>query len=240
MTDDGPSPQGSIDARAAFDELARVVLSEQTMDGLLERITELAKAVVPGVDSVSITLLTADHATTVVSTGELAKDLDETQYDAGFGPCLDAAQAGSTALVADTRTESRWPDFAKAAAEKGVLSSLSTPIPLQQYSGAAINMYSRETGVFDEPAQDVAASFAGYAGVALANMHLYESTRTLADQLQAAMDSRAVIEQAKGVLMAQHHCTADEAFEMLVKLSQQSNRKLREVAQALVDSATLT
>jgi AmiR/NasT family two-component response regulator len=70
-------------------------------------------------------------------------------------------------------------------------------------------------------------------------MHLYESTRTLAEQLQTAMESRAVIEQAKGVLMGQRRCTADEAFEILVKLSQQSNRKLREVAQALVDSTLL-
>lgn len=67
-------------------------------------------------------------------------------------------------------------------------------------------------------------------------MHLYESTRSLAEQLQAAMDSRAVIEQAKGVLMGQQHCTPDKAFDRLVALSQQSNRKLRDVARALVDS----
>jgi GAF domain-containing protein len=239
MTHDPNHPR-PIEPQDAFDELAKVVLSEQTMEGLLQRITELAQGVISGVDSVSISLLTSDHATTVVSTGDLATALDERQYDAGHGPCLEAAQSGTTALITDVRTESRWPDYTAAALAKGVLSSLSTPIPLQQYSGAAINMYSKETGVFDEAAQEIAVSFAGYAGVALANMHLYESTRTLAEQLQAAMDSRAVIEQAKGILMSQHHCTADAAFEMLVTLSQKSNRKLREVAQALVDSATLT
>jgi GAF domain-containing protein len=233
-------PMDAVDPRAAFDELARTILAEQSLDGLLERIAELAKGVIPGAAEVSVSLVGKDRPTTVVSTGELATSLDETQYDEGFGPCLDAAMGGSVTSVPDMRTETRWPEFAKVAVERGALSSLSTPIPLQQYASAALNMYGATVGAFDEEAVELAVSFAGYAGVALANMHLYESTRTLAEQLQTAMESRAVIEQAKGVLMGQRHCTADEAFDILVKLSQQSNRKLREVAQALVDSALLT
>ncbi|MDT7569857.1 MAG: hypothetical protein QOE05_31 [Actinomycetota bacterium] len=235
MTDKQP-----VDAQAAFDELARIVLSDQTMDGLLQRVAELAKGVVPGASEVSITLVSKDKATTVVATGQLATALDERQYEDETGPCLDAAQGGSVASIPDMRGETRWPRFSAAAVEAGALSSLSTPIPLQQYANAALNMYGAETGAFDDEAIALAQSFASYAGVALANMHLYESTRTLAEQLQAAMESRAVIEQAKGVLMGQRRCTAEEAFDILVKLSQQSNRKLREVAQALVDSARLT
>jgi GAF domain-containing protein len=233
-------PRNAVDPRAAFDELARTVLGEQSLDGLLERIAELAKGVIPGAAEVSVSLVGKDRPSTVVSTGELATSLDETQYDEGFGPCLDAAMGGSVTSVPDMRIETRWPEFAKVAVERGALSSLSTPIPLQQYASAALNMYGATVGAFDDEAVELAVSFAGYAGVALANMHLYESTRTLAEQLQTAMESRAVIEQAKGVLMGQRHCTADEAFDILVKLSQQSNRKLREVAQALVDSALLT
>jgi GAF domain-containing protein len=175
-----------------------------------------------------------------VSTGDLATSLDETQYDEGFGPCLDAAVGGEVTSITDMANETRWPDFAKVAADRGALSSLSTPIPLQQYANAALNMYGTVPGAFDEAAMALASSFASYAGVALANMHLYESTRTLAEQLQNAMESRAVIEQAKGVLMGQRQCDAEEAFDILVKLSQQSNRKLREVAQALLDSARLS
>jgi GAF domain-containing protein len=233
-------PRNAVDPRVAFDELARTVLGEQSLDGLLERIAELAKGVIPGAAEVSVSLVGKDRPSTVVSTGELATSLDETQYDEGFGPCLDAAMGGSVTSVPDMRIETRWPEFAKVAVERGALSSLSTPIPLQQYASAALNMYGATVGAFDDEAVELAVSFAGYAGVALANMHLYESTRTLAEQLQTAMESRAVIEQAKGVLMGQRHCTADEAFDILVKLSQQSNRKLREVAQALVDSALLT
>jgi GAF domain-containing protein len=229
-----------VDAHAAFDELARLVLGEQSMEGLLSRIAELAQGVVPGAAEVSVSLVNKDKATTVVSTGAVATALDERQYDDGTGPCVDAAQAGVVALIPDMRKESRWPSFTAAAVDHGMLSSLSTPIPLQQYANAALNMYGAQPQAFDDEAVALAESFASYAGVALANMHLYESTRTLAEQLQTAMESRAVIEQAKGVLMGQRRCTAEEAFDILVKLSQQSNRKLREVAQALVDSARLS
>jgi GAF domain-containing protein len=235
MTDKQP-----VDAQAAFDELGRTVLSEQTMESLLQRVAELAQGVVAGAHEVSITVVGRDKATTVISTGELAIALDERQYADESGPCLDAAQGGTVASIPDMRAETRWPKFTAAAVEAGALSSLSTPIPLQQYANAALNMYGTDPGAFDQDAIDLAQSFASYAGVALANMHLYESTRTLAEQLQVAMESRAVIEQAKGVLMGQRRCTAEEAFDILVKLSQQSNRKLREVAQALVDSARLT
>lgn len=234
------APDIPIDAQAAFDEPARLVLADQTMDGLLNRIAVLAKDVVPGASEVSVSLVAKYKATTVASTGELATALDEHQYAEASGPCLDAAQAGSVSSIPDMRTETRWPTFTPAAVERGALSSLSTPIPLQQYASAALNMYSTEVNGFDDEAKSVAVAFAGYAGVALANMHLYETTKTLAEQLQTAMQSRAVIEQAKGVLMGQRRCTAEEAFDILVNLSQHSNRKLRDVAQALVDSAQLT
>jgi len=84
----------------------------------------------------------------------------------------------------------------------------------------------------------LAQTFAGYAAVALANAHLYDVTATLAQHLQAAMENRAVIEQAKGIVMAERHCTADEAFAILSKLSQDSNRKVRDVAAALVANAS--
>ena len=230
----------SVDAQAAFDELARLVLSEQSMDGLLQRIAELAKNVVPGASEVSVNLVAKDQATTIAATGPVAVALDERQYDDASGPCLHATQAGTATCIPDMRIETRWPAFARAAVEAGVLSSLSTPILLQQPATAALNIYGTEPGVFSAEVAALAQSFASYAGVAVGNMHLYESTRTLAEQLQAAMESRALIEQAKGVLMGQRRCPAEEAFDVLVTLSQQSNRTLREVAQALVDSTRLT
>jgi AmiR/NasT family two-component response regulator len=73
--------------------------------------------------------------------------------------------------------------------------------------------------------------------VALANAHLYDTTATLAQQMRATLESRAIIEQAKGIIMGQRRCTAEEAFALLSKVSQDSNCKLRDVASALVAEA---
>jgi AmiR/NasT family two-component response regulator len=83
----------------------------------------------------------------------------------------------------------------------------------------------------------MAQTFSAYAAVALANAHLYDTTATLAQHMQAAMQHRAVIEQAKGILIAGRGCSPEEAFTILRKLSQDTNRKLRDVAAALVDQA---
>ena len=226
-----------LDPFDAFRELAQIDLSEHSVESVLTTISELVKRTLPGADEVSVTFLEGDVPRTVAFTGELAIDLDERQYERGYGPCLDGTAAGQIVAIADMTTESRWPDWARTAAERGCRSSLTVPVPLQRQLTAALNLYSTAPSAFDEGAQDTARTFASYAGVAISNMHLYESTAKLAQQLDTAMQSRAVIEQAKGVLMGQRRCTADEAFDLLVQLSQRSNRKLRVVAEALVQTA---
>jgi GAF domain-containing protein len=163
--------------------------------------------------------------------------LDESQYDSGFGPCLDAAAQHAVFVVEDMADEPRWPEFAAAAVKRGVRSSLSVGIPIQEQVAGAINIYGRQQGAFDAEAVTLAQTFAGYAAVAMANAHLYSTTAALAEQMAEAMTSRAVIEQAKGIVMAQRGVSAEEAFDVLSRASQAANRKLRDIAQALVDTA---
>jgi AmiR/NasT family two-component response regulator len=110
-------------------------------------------------------------------------------------------------------------------------------VPVAAQLRGAINMYARQPAAFDDEAVELATTFANYAAVAMANAHLYETTAALATQMAQAMESRAVIEQAKGMLMAQRNISADDAFAMMVRASQMSNRKLRDIAQALEDSS---
>jgi AmiR/NasT family two-component response regulator len=114
---------------------------------------------------------------------------------------------------------------------------LSVPLPVQRQVIGALNLYATELGVFDPEVVTLAEQFGDYAAVAIANTTLYMSAALLAEQMQAAMTSRAVIEQAKGMLMVQRKCDADAAFDILVELSQHSHRKLREVAQVVVEHA---
>ena len=168
--------------------------------------------------------------------GQLALDLDETQYQYGFGPCLEVAQSAGIVTVPDMAAETRWPTFARQALTAGVHSSLSVALPLQEAVLGALNIYAIQPGAFDQDAIELARTFAGYAAVAIANARLYQSTAALAEDMRRAMETRAVIEQAKGILVAQQHCTPEQAFELLTRLSQTTHRKLRDCAADLVTS----
>jgi len=229
-----------MDPTEAFSQLGRIKLSETDIDGVLDTIAGLAKRTIPGTDEVSVTLVRGKGAYTAAFTGDLARDLDETQYERGHGPCLDAATAGASLSLRDMAGETRWPDFAARAMAAGVGSSLSIGLPIHETVSGALNVYAGEPDTFDDDAIILAQTFAGYAAVALANAHLYDVTATLAQHMQAAMENRAVIEQAKGIIMGDRRCTAEEAFRILSRLSQDTNRKLRDVAAALVAQAQQT
>lgn len=98
----------------------------------------------------------------------------------------------------------------------------------------ALNLYSTDSGAFDDTAVDAARSFADHAAVAAANAGVHADAVELARNLQRALASRAVIDQAKGILMGRHRITADAAFRLLADRSQQTNRKLRDLAAELV------
>ena len=231
-------PEHPLDPTEAFAALGRIKLSDTDLNGVLRQISELAQRAIPGATDVSVTLVRNTGAHTAAFTSDLALSLDEWQYDAGRGPCLDAAEAAVVVSVPDTRTEERWADWAARAHAAGAYSSLSIGLPVQDAVVGALNIYGTKPQAFDDDAVTLAQTFAGYAAVAMANAHLYDSTANLAHHMQAAMESRAVIEQAKGIVMGERRCSAEDAFAILVKVSQDSNRKLRDVAANLVDQAT--
>jgi GAF domain-containing protein len=220
----------------AYAALGKIILAEQPLGQILEQVAHLAQRTVPGAAQVSVTLLKADGSDpqSVAFTGDLAVDLDERQYEAGYGPCMDAAQSGQTIVIDDTSNSELYREFAAACQRNGVGATLSVALPVPQRSIGAINVYGSSGATFDEDAQEIARNFASYAAVALANAALLTSTAQLAEQLETAMASRAVIEQAKGVLIGREGYSPDEAFTALVKQSQRENRKLRAIAEDLV------
>ena len=222
------------DGYVAFAELSRIMLTTQSLDSTLRRIAELARDTVSGAVDVSVTMLEAGRPVTVVFTGELATYLDERQYEAGFGPCVEAALTGATITIPDTSGGEVHADFARAALRHGVTHSVSVGLTVEQHCIGALNVYGAGGGGFDDEAVALVTAFAGYAAIAAANANIHASTATLARNLERALDSRAVIDQAKGVLMARHGLTPSAAFDLLSEQSQRSNRKLRELAEELV------
>lgn len=226
----------SDDPAVAFAQLGRILHDDQPLTPTLQRVATLAKQTIPELRDVSITLIDDDSPRTVVFTGPLAVDLDERQYAAGFGPCTDAAVSGNTIIV-QTGSATTYPDFAGLAAARGVTQVLSVGLPIPQRTVGALNMYSDAQAAFTQASIALAETFAGFAAVAIANAVVYHDALDQAAHLQAAMESRAVSEQAKGIILAREHCTSEEAFALLARMSQRSNVKLRDVAEALVISA---
>jgi GAF domain-containing protein len=230
-----------VNAAEALERLGRLSLHEMAMKGLLHTVADLVKAMMPGNPEASVTLLVKDHPTTIVSTGQLATDLDDTQYECGNGPCLHAARTGELTEIADTRTDTRWRDYMPRAAERGNLSSLSTPVAIdeaQQVSGA-LNVYAREPHAFDEDSRTAANGFALYAALATGNLLAYQGVRDRTEKHQTALDTPAVLDQAKGILMERHKLTADQASELLGKVSMTTNRSFRTVADDLIRTGEL-
>ncbi len=228
-------------AVAAFRKLATIVLADQPLTATLSRIADLTRDALPGVGDVSVTLLQGGKARTVAFAGDskLVASLDERQYDAGFGPCLDAAATGRTIEVADTSVPDEiYPEFAAIARREGVWQTLAVGLPTLQEVSGALNLYGNGgQGPFTAETKAAAAGFAGYAAVAITNAALYHGAVEQVAQMQQAMASRAVIEQAKGVLMQAHGVDEDEAFALLRRASSHSNRKLRDVAHTVVTGA---
>jgi GAF domain-containing protein len=228
-------------AAEALERLGRLSLRDLSMGSLLQTVADLTKTLMPGDTLASVTLLLKDNPSTVASTGQLALDLDETQYERGHGPCLHAARTGEMTEIADTRTDSRWRDYTRRAAEHGNLSSLSVPLVIDEDDQVcgALNIYACEPHAFDEDSRSAAQAFGFYAAVAAGNLYAYQNARNMADNLQAALESRAVIDQAKGVLVERYKLTPDQAFQLLAQASMNANRKVRDLADHLVHTGEL-
>lgn len=219
--------------------LARVVVAGRDLSEVLSEVAAIARQALPGSQATSITLIRGEKAFTAAFDGQMAMDADELQYQRGYGPCMDAGRAGQVFRVSDMRTEQRWPDYARHAAALGVRSSLSIPLPFQGASIGAVNNYSAEPGSFDEEDLVLGQDVAGWVAMAVGNADLAARTAEDLAHMRAAMVSRAVIEQAKGILMERHKVTADQAFTALTHASQNSNIKLRDVADHLVHTGAL-
>jgi GAF domain-containing protein len=229
-------PRG-LDITDVFRELGRIDLGETGLDEVVARVAELAKEALPGAYEVSVTLVRDGGPRTVASTGEPAEVLDRRQYDNHDGPCLDAAGERKTVVVDEVAAERRWPGWAEHAGSVGVCSALSVGLPIRDQVIGAVNVYAKAVRAFDGESVALAETFAEYVAVVLSNADRYHATATLARQMRQAMESRAVIEQAKGIIMSQRRCGPDEAFAILSRASQTANRKLRDVAAAVVERA---
>lgn len=214
------------------------LLDEASLETVLQRVVDLAKSGVPGCDHAGVTLWTRDRPTTAAATDETTLALDAAQYETGVGPCLQAIRDGVVYRVDDFETDERFREFAARAVPQGLRSSLSFPLQVRDTTIGALNLYARRTNSYTDAGASLGSAFAAQAAIALTNSQIHERTLALIGQLNEALGSRAVIEQAKGMLMARQAIDADQAFDVLRRASQNRNEKLRDLAASIVETAT--
>ena len=225
------------DLRKSLTALSRLATGQLELRDLLTRVAHFAVAAIPGADGAGLTLIEEGHADTIVASAAFVAEVDAIQYSIVEGPCITAAQEGRTVRSGELSTDAQWPKFGPRIGRLGVHSVLSLPLITSSGVVGAMNVYAHPQNAFSDHSARIGELFAVPAAIAVLNAQVLAQTKRLAGQLQTALTSRAVIDQALGILMSRTGSNADEAFDRLRERSQADNVKLRDVAQRVVDEA---
>jgi GAF domain-containing protein len=223
---------------AAFDPAGfmALLLSVETLEQALRHLARVAVAVVPDGPSCGITVIRDGQPVTAVYTGSIPEAVHDDQYQRGDGPCLEAVRTGQVIVVQDLAADARWNGFPAAAMSGGARGVYAHPLTIGGIESGALTLYAQEPGLFPPPVQRIAAQFAEPAALLLGGVIRRLSQDEVIAQLHEAVESRTVIGQATGIIMAQRRCGPDEALNVLIKISNDRNIKLREVARMLVEA----
>ena len=226
----------SFEARDLPRDLDRLMVSDYTPESACQLVADLA-AQLPGAESASLTVRNAGHLTCVASTDQLSDTVGIMEIQLGEGPGVESLKTGKRLFSTSLVTERRWPEFTNRALYNGVASVMAEPLPVHGFTFGALTVYSTREGAFGDSSFGQISELAAHGAVVLANANLYWQATELSDQLKEALESRAVIDQAKGILIAREGISPDEAFSLLLKASQAGNVKVRDIALQLVADA---
>ena len=218
-----------------FTVLSRTLAEDESVHDTLGSILKLALRLVPGCTAASVTVLDEQgQPTTIAATDDDTRELDRRQYLLHDGPCLDAARRQQVNRWSLAEAEQRWPDFTSLAKELGLRSYLAAGLGLGDQRLGALNLSSSDTDGFSQLDEGLVSLFIAPAAAAIVTMSRYSRARDLADQLNQALRSRAVIDQALGIIMAESNVDAERAFAVLSRASNNRRIKLRELATEIV------
>jgi GAF domain-containing protein len=222
--------------RDSLAALTSLLVVEESLETVLQRVVELACGSIGGCDLASVTSMTEAKPVTIVFTDPVAEQIDNAQYDSDDGPCLQAHRERRVVSVPSMTDGESWSEFRAAADRHGVRSSLSLPLAAGDVHVGALNLYSRAAHAFDSVAPDAAVLFASQAAAAVWNARAFEQTRAFVKNLEAALETRDMIGTAKGIVMANEKLGPDEAMAFLRRVSQHRNVKLRDLAVEVVQT----
>ena len=230
------------DLRAGIDDLAGLVAGSLGLPELLAEVAAFAVRAIPGADGAGVTLLRIDPEDNTVAalaaSAPFVAAIDEIQYvTLNEGPCITAVLERRTVRSGSLGGETMWPRFGPSVGRWGVHSALSLPLLLPEHVVGALNVYAYGRDVFDQHAADLGESFAKPAAVAVHNAQILADALALTAQLQSALSTRVVIDQAIGVIRGTTGANAEDAFTELRAMSQAEHGSLAVAAQHVIDEA---
>lgn len=220
-----------------MDALAGVLGSMSDLETYLSTLVFAVMENIEGCDAVGATVVMEDRPRTAAYTTARTLEIDAVQYAVGDGPCLDAFRHQRENLVDLGGAHERWPMFTAAVESGGVQTLLAVPLVTGAHCYGALNLYGFARHAFDHADLVLVRMAASRAADAIGAAVEIDGARQVAAQMEQAMASRAVIEQAKGVLMGRHGVDEKQAFELLRQQSQRLNVKLRTLATEVVSGA---
>jgi GAF domain-containing protein len=235
MVGDARPSTSSTQVARAFSRLWELPLHASDDRGILRSVTDVCRDAFPAASWVSITIGPPSQPDVLVTDGIVTQRLEGIQLQVGEGPCQDAWQAQVPMISQDLETDARWPRFGRLATGTGARSALSLPILLGADRLGGLNLYSATPAAFHAADARIGELFASAVAALLKDVRTQHELKDLVAQLETALSTRGPIDQAKGIVMARRRCSADEAFAYLVKLSSNTNIKVREVARQLIE-----
>lgn len=228
----------AADTFDALDVFREILLSHSRFQALLQGLCDQAVAALPGADMAGVTLLHHDAANpeTAARSDSRVSDIEADQYRVNEGPCLEAARTGRIVRDRVEEAASRWPLFAAAATDAGVRSFLSAPLDVDSEHAGSLNIYSVGDHGFSDIDEVLVKVLVTAVEVAVWESRHTAEAREESGNLRRAMETRACIEQAKGIVMAVRGITADAAFAALVEQSQRENVRVSVLAERTVSS----
>ena len=231
-----------VDLYAGLRGVAGLVAGARGVVDLLSDVAEFAARAIPGVDGAGVALLQPHEGLpriqTWAATAQFVHDIDTVQYEELHeGPCITSMQSRRVIVSGSLGSDSRWPHFGGRVARMAVHSALSLPLVVGDEVIGAVNAYANSRDAFGEHAVQLGSQFAGPAAVSVYNGQLLDHAQERTKQLQRALGTRALIDQAIGIIRSRSGVSAEVAFDRLTRLSQAENVKLVVVAERLVDEA---
>jgi GAF domain-containing protein len=225
------------DVRQALSDLGRLRFGEMRVEEAMHQIVQTTHAIF-SVDGAGLMLADAEHhLRNAAVSDERVRHLEELQVQYREGPCISAFEDKMLVGAQDLKTDSRWPSFSRAAIERGLRAVLASPIPYNQDAIGVVAVLSQEEHPWPAEAELALLAFTDLAALLIATMMMGEQQTELAQQLQSALNSRSVIEQAKGVLIGQHGLSAQAAYEQIRAQARAERRKIAVVSAELVRRA---